>query len=367
MPQIKMVDLFRQYQNLKAEVDTAVMAVLNSAAFIMGQSVQEFEAALAKYLEVKHVVGCASGTDALQLALMAIDIGPGDEVLTTPFTFVATVEAVVLLGGRPVFVDIEPDTFNLDPDLVERKITLRTKAMIPVHLYGHPANLEPLVMLARRHHLKIIEDAAQAIGAKYQDKFVGGWGDIGCLSFFPSKNLGAFGDAGAVLTNDDDLAGRIRLLANHGSKQRYHHEILGVNSRLDSIQAAVLNVKLRHLEDWTESRAKIAARYSAGLSGLPLSLPLCAPYARHVYNQYSIRTPRRDALARFLQERGIATAIHYPKPLHLQPAYRELMVEGERFPQSELVSQEILSLPIFPEMEETEVDFVIASIREFFA
>jgi dTDP-4-amino-4,6-dideoxygalactose transaminase len=366
MPQIKMVDLARQYQNLKTEMDSALLAVLNSTEFIMGPSVRKFEAALARYLEVKHAIGCASGTDALQLALMAMEIRPGDEVLTTPFTFVATAETIVLLGGRPVFVDIEPGTFNIDPNLIEQKITLRSKAIIPVHLYGHPANLDPLLAVARKHHLKVIEDAAQAIGAKYQDKFVGGWGEIGCLSFFPSKNLGAYGDAGALLTNDDELAGRLRLLINHGSKSRYHHEILGVNSRLDSIQAAVLNVKLAHLEEWTRSRAKIAAHYSAGLLGLPLSLPSCAPYARHVYNQYSIRTPRRDALARFLGERGIATAVHYPKPLHLQPAYRDLVVEGESFPQADLISQEILSLPIFPEMEEAEIDFVIAAIREFF-
>jgi dTDP-4-amino-4,6-dideoxygalactose transaminase len=366
MPLIKMVDLSRQYRNLKPEIDAALQRVLESAEFIMGRAVREFETALARYLEVKHVIGCASGTDALQAALMALNIGPGDEVLTTPFTFVATVETIVLLGARPVFVDIEPQTYNLDVNLIEQKITLRTKAIIPVHLYGHPADLDPLVSIAKKHNLKIIEDTAQAIGAKYRGKFAGSWGVMGCLSFFPSKNLGAYGDGGALITNEDTLAEQLRMLINHGSKSRYHHEILGINSRLDSLQAAVLNVKLQHLEEWTNARSEIAARYTAGLEGTPLILPQCAPEARHVYNQYSIRTPRRDALADFLQGQGISTAVHYPKPLHLQPAYRELIVDGEQFPLAEQVSREILSLPIFPEMEEAEVDFVIAAIREFF-
>jgi len=366
MSPLKMVDLSRQYQLLKPEIDQAIQAVLDSTEFIMGRAVGSFESALAEYLEVKHAVGCASGTDALQVALMALGIGPGDEVITSPFTFVATVETLVLLGARPVFVDINPLTYNLDPALVERRISPRTKAIIPVHLYGHPAEMDPLLALSGQYGIKVIEDAAQAVGSKYREKWAGGLGDIGCLSFFPSKNLGAYGDAGALLTQNEELADRIRLLINHGSKFRYHHEILGVNSRLDSLQAAILQVKLGHLEEWTETRIRIAHRYSEELAGLPLQLPFRAAGVRHVYNQYSIRTPRRDALSHFLQGKGIATAVHYPMPLDRQPAYAHFRIEEHPCPVSEQVSKEILSLPIFPEMEATEIEWVIDSIREFF-
>jgi dTDP-4-amino-4,6-dideoxygalactose transaminase len=367
MQPIKMVDLHRQYQKLKPELEKAIQAVLDSTEFIMGKAVRGFEADLSRYLKVPCAIGCASGTDALLVAMMALGIGPGDEVITTPFTFVATIETLVLLGARPVFVDIDPGSYNLDPASIPQKITRRTKAILPVHLYGHPADMAAILALAHSAGLKVIEDAAQAIGARCGDAWAGTLGDLGCLSFFPSKNLGAYGDGGAVVCSDPLLAERLRMIINHGSRARYHHELLGVNSRLDTLQAAILQVKLQYLEEWTAARIQIAQKYQKGLVGLDLLLPSCAPGLRHVYNQYSIRTSKRNALADFLKNKGIATAVHYPKPLHLQPAYREICSPDEHFPVAEAVAQEILSLPIFPEMKEAEVEYVIASIREFFA
>lgn len=367
MPSIKMVDLHRQYLQLQPEINAAIQGVLDSTEFIAGKAVRQFETALAEYLRVPFAVGCASGTDALQVAMMALGIGPGDEVITTPFTFVATAETIVLLGARPVFVDIEPGSYNIDAAAIQAKITSRTRAIIPVHLYGHPADMAPILDLAKAHGLKVIEDAAQAIGARYKEQYCGTIGEIGCLSFFPSKNLGAYGDGGALLCSDPALAERLRMIIGHGSRQRYHHECLGVNSRLDTLQAAILAVKLKHVEKWSAARIAIAQKYHAGLSGLDLVLPATADYARHVFNQYSIRTPRRAQLAEFLKSKGIATAVHYPKPLHLQPAYQELLGPMGHFPVAESVAQEILSLPIFPEMEEAEWTAVIAAIRKFFA
>ena len=363
---LKMVDLHRQYLSIKAEIDEAIQSVLTATDFIMGSAVKEFEVDLASYLGARHAVGCASGTDALQVAMMALGIGRDDEVITSSFTFVATAETVALLGATPVYVDIDAKTYNLDVGQIAARITSRTKAIIPVHLYGQPADLAPLLTLAGERGLKVIEDAAQAIGARYHGGSVGTFGDIGCFSFFPSKNLGAYGDAGAVVTNDADLAERCRMVTMHGSKRRYHHEILGVNSRLDTLQAAVLKVKLRHLEAWTEARIRIAHRYDDVLRGLELVTPYCAPEVRHVYNQYSIRTPRRDALAEFLKSKGVGHAIHYPLPLNLQPAFRHYVPEGTGFPVAEAVSREIISLPIYPEMEDTEIDAVASAIRRFF-
>ena len=363
---LKMVDLHRQYLSIKAEIDEAMQSVLTATDFIMGSAVKEFEDDLATYLGAKHAVGCASGTDALQVAMMALGIGRGDEVITSPFTFVATAETVALLGATPVYVDIDAKTYNLDVRQIAARITSRTKAIIPVHLYGQPADLEPLLRLAGERGLKVIEDAAQAIGARYHGRSVGTLGDIGCFSFFPSKNLGAYGDAGAMVTNDAALAERCRMVAMHGSKRRYQHEILGVNSRLDTLQAAVLKVKLRHLEAWTEARIHIAHHYDDALRGLELVTPYYAPEVRHVYNQYSIRTLRRDALAEFLKTKGVGHAIHYPLPLNLQPAFRHYVPEGTSFPVAEAVSREIISLPIFPEMQDTEIDAVAGAIRGFF-
>jgi len=364
--QIKMVDLHRQYLSIKAEIDEAIQSVLTATDFIMGSAVKEFEADLASYLGAKHAVGCASGTDALQVAMMALGIGRGDEVVTSPFTFVATAETIALLGATPVYVDIDPKTYNLDVRQIAARITSKTKAIIPVHLYGQPADLAPLLALAVERGLKVIEDAAQAIGARYHGSNVGTLGDVGCFSFFPSKNLGAYGDGGAMVTNDAALAERCRMVTVHGSRKRYQHEILGVNSRLDTLQAAILKVKLRRLESWTEARIRIAHRYNDALKGLELATPYCAPAVRHVYNQYSIRTSRRDALAEFLKSKGVGHAIHYPLPLNLQPAFRHYVPEGTSFPVAEAVSREIISLPIFPEMEDTEIDFVIGAIRGFF-
>jgi dTDP-4-amino-4,6-dideoxygalactose transaminase len=361
---IKMVDLHRQYLSIKAEIDEAIQSVLTSTDFIMGSQVHEFETDLAAYLGAKHVVGCASGTDALQVAMMALGIGRGDEVITSSFTFVATAETIALLGATPVYVDIDPKTYNLDVEQIASRITSRTKAILPVHLYGQPADLEPLLKLAAERGLKLIEDAAQAIGAQYHGRSVGTLGDIGCFSFFPSKNLGACGDAGALVTNDAALAERCRMVTLHGSKERYHHEILGVNSRLDTLQAAVLRVKLRHLETWTEARIRIAHRYDEALQGLKLIPPYCAPGVRHVYNQYSIRSSRRDVLAKFLKAQAIGHAIHYPLPLNLQPAYRGYVPEGTRFPVAEAVSREIISLPIFPEMQDAEIRTVTDALCE---
>lgn len=364
--QIKMVDLHRQYLSIKDEIDQAIQSVLTTTDFIMGAAVREFEADLATYLEAKHAVGCASGTDALQVAMMALGIGRGDEVITSPFTFVATAETIALLGATPVYVDIDAKTYNLDVQQIAARITSKTKAIIPVHLYGQPADLEPLLALAGERGLKVIEDAAQAIGARYHGRGAGTLGEIGCFSFFPSKNLGAYGDGGAMVTNDAALAERCRMVTVHGSKKRYQHEILGVNSRLDTLQAAVLRVKLRHLEAWTEARIRIAHRYDDALQGLELVTPYCAPGVRHVYNQYSIRTSRRDVLAEFLKSQGVGYAIHYPLPLHQQPAFRHYVPDGTCFPVAEAVSREIISLPIYPEMPEAEIDLVTAAMREFF-
>jgi dTDP-4-amino-4,6-dideoxygalactose transaminase len=363
--QIKMVDLHRQYLSIKTEIDEAIQSVLTGTDFILGSAVRELEADLATYLGARHAIGCASGTDALQVAMMVLGIGRGDEVITSPFTFVATAETIALLGATPVYVDIDVKTYNLDVQQIAERITSRTKAIIPVHLYGQPADLESLLTLAGERALKLIEDAAQAIGARYRGRSVGTFGDIGCFSFFPSKNLGAYGDGGAMVTNDAALAERCRMVTLHGSKKRYQHEILGVNSRLDTLQAAVLKVKLRHLEAWTEARIRIAHRYDDALRGLELVAPYCAPDVRHVYNQYSIRSPRRDALAEFLKSRGVDHAIHYPLPLSLQPAFRHYVPEGTSFPVAEAVSREIISLPIYPEMPEADVEAVIACLREF--
>ena len=364
---IKMVDLHRQYLSIKAEIDEAIQSVLTATDFIMGSAVREFEADLATYLGAKHAVGCASGTDALQVAMMALGIGRSDEVITSPFTFVATAETIALLGATPVYVDIDPKTYNLDVEQIAARITSKTKAIIPVHLYGQPADLAPLLTLAGERGLKVIEDAAQAIGARYHGRSVGTFGDIGCLSFFPSKNLGAYGDAGAMVTNDPALAERCRMVTVHGSRKRYQHEILGVNSRLDTLQAAVLRVKLRRLEAWTEARIRIAHRYNDALKDLELATPYCALGVRHVYNQYSIRTSRRDALAEFLKSKGVGHAIHYPLALHQQPAFRHYVPEGTSFPVAEAISREIISLPIYPEMRDAEIDTVTFAMYEFFS
>ncbi len=365
--QIPIFTPVRQYLNLKDEIDSAIQKVLNKGNFILGDEVKEFESKVAEYLGVKYAIGVASGTDALQIALMAIDLKPGDEVITTPFTFVATAETIALLGGKPVYVDIDDRTYNINPDLIEEKITEKTKAIIPVHLYGQPAEMDKIMDIARRYNLYVIEDSAQALGSEYKNRKVCTFGDIACISFFPTKNLGAFGDAGMVVTNNDELAEKIRMIRVHGSKIRYHHEILGVNSRLDTLQASVLLVKLKYLDGWNDKRAEIAEKYSDGLKDLDgVITPYCEPYNKHIYHQYTIRTKRRDELAEFLKGKGIQTAVHYPIPLHLQKAFSYFGYKPGDFPIAEQCSKEVLSLPMFPELTDEEIDYVIESVKEFF-
>jgi UDP-2-acetamido-2-deoxy-ribo-hexuluronate aminotransferase len=363
---LQMVDVVGQYQHIKPEVDAAVLRVLDSGQFINGPDVGELECTLAGYLGVKYAAGCASGTDALQIAMMSLGIGPGDEVITTPFTFVATAETIGLLGARPVYVDIEPLTFNIDPRRLEAAITPRTKAIIPVHLYGHPADMDPILAIAHKHGLRVIEDAAQALGAAYKGKKVCSIGDIGCISFFPSKNLGAFGDGGMMVTNDQALDSRMRMIAAHGSKVRYYHELLGVNSRLDTVQAAILRVKAPHLDAWNAARRKAADRYSALLKETPVTPPSGVAYGEHIFHQYTIRAPRRDDLAAYLKERAIPHAIYYPVPLHLQQAFAMSGGRKGDFPVTEMAAAEVLSLPMHTELTEEQLVFITNAIKGFY-
>ncbi len=365
---IQMVDLKRQYEELKAEIDAAVLAVMASSQFIYGPQVQALAEEVAHFQGGGHVIPCNSGTDALQLALKAIDLQPGDEVITTPFTFYATAEAIVLEGGVPVFVDIEERYFTIDVQQIEAAITPRTRAIIPVHLYGQPADLDPILDIARRHQLVVIEDAAQALGAFYKGQRVGTIGEIGCVSLYPGKNLGAFGDGGLVLTRDENLAKKIEMLANHGASltSRYQHEYIGMNSRLDALQAAIVRIKLPHLDRWNRRRQEIAAIYSWELASV-VQVPEAVPYGTHIYHQYVIRTPRRDELQQFLREKGIPTAVHYPIPIHLQPAFQQRFAfKAGQFPVSEAVAQDVLSLPIHPHLTDTEVQFIVESVHQFF-
>jgi len=362
---IPFVDLARQYSTIAEEVDRAIYQVLASGQFILGSNVKAFEQELASYCGAASGIGVASGTDALRLALEAVGVGPGSEVITSPFTFVATAEMVSQLGAVPVFADIDPRTYTLHPDWVAKKVTNRTKAIIPVHLYGHPAEMAPIMDLAKQHGLWVIEDAAQAVGAEYRGRRVGSIGHLGCFSFFPTKNLGGYGDGGFVTTNDTGLAERIRMLRQHGSREKYFHEFLGWSSRLDELQAAVLRVKLRHLDGWTERRRAHVQRYRELLAALPVRLPPERAGDRVVYHLFTLRTPHRDELQKYLAERGIQTMVHYPIPLHLQPLYRDLGVGP--LPESERASREVLSLPLFPELEPDELAAVASAIAEFFA
>jgi dTDP-4-amino-4,6-dideoxygalactose transaminase len=358
------LDLQAEYGEIRGEVDAAIARVLASGAFILGSEGEALEAEVAAYCGCRHAVALASGTDALHLALRAAGIGPGDEVILPAFTFIATAEAVSYLGARPVFCDVDPRTFTLDPKRAEEAITTRTRALLPVHLYGLPADLEGLGALAARHGLALIEDAAQAIGAERGGRRAGSAGLAGCLSFYPTKNLGAYGDAGMVVTNDTALAGRIRQLRNHGGQGRYRHEEVGFNSRLDELQAAVLRVKLRHLDRWTARRRQIAAAYTTGLAGTPLTLPAEPAGCRHVYHQYAVRTPGRDRLHEALNASGIRTMIYYPVPLHRQAAYAPLGYGDGSLPESERAAREVLSLPCYPQMTDAQVAHVIAAVRQ---
>lgn len=361
---IQMVDLITQYKKIKPEIDDAIHRVLDSGHYILGKEVGEFEAAAAKYLGTRHGIGCASGTDALQVALMALGVGPGDEVITTPFTFVATAEVIALLGAKPVYVDIDPMTFNIDPAAIEPAITSKTKAIIPVHLYGHSADMDPIMEIARKHGIPVIEDAAQGMGTDYKGRKVGGIGTLGCISFFPSKNLGAFGDAGMVVTNDDALAEKVRIIIMHGSRKRYYHEVLGVNSRLDTLQAAILNVKLKYLDGWHEARRNAAHFYNKLFKVNEITTPFEAPYTRHIFHQYTLRIANRNKVDEHLSQKKIPHAIYYPIPLHQQQAF---LIDGKQsgtFPHTEKAAAEVLSLPIHTELTEEQQRYIAHSVLE---
>jgi len=362
--QIHMVDVVGQYRRIQGEIDDAVRAVLDSGRFILGPEVGAFEKSAAEYLGARYAVGCASGTDALQIALMALGVGPGDEVITTPFSFVATTETIVLLGATPVYLDIRPDSFNIDPAGLERAITPNTKAIIPVHLYGQPADMDEIMSVAARHGIPVIEDAAQAFGASYRDAKVCTIGAIGCISFFPSKNLGCFGDGGMLTTASEELWEKMKVIVSHGSRTRYHHEVLGVNSRLDTIQAAILSVKLRYLDDWNRARREAAEKYDERLKGYPVVLPVRMPDRSHIFHQYTLRVPERDRLATHLSKQGIPFGIYYPIPLHRQEAFSKSGTGS--FPVAEKASAEVISLPMHTELTDPHLNTIAGTIRSFY-
>jgi dTDP-4-amino-4,6-dideoxygalactose transaminase len=361
---IPFLDLKRQYLSIKEEVDAAIQGVLDSCQFTLGKEVTAFEEEFAAYCGVQYGIAVNSGTSALHLALLAANIGPGDEVITVPFTFVATVAAIEYTGARPVFVDIDPATFNMDPAALENAITERTKAIIPVHLHGQPAEMDPIVQIAQRHGLTVIEDAAQAHGAEYRGRRTGGIGEMGCFSFYPGKNLGAYGEGGMVTTDNPEFVRKIRMLRDWGAERKYHHELKGFNYRMEGIQGAVLRVKLRHLEAWTEGRRAAAACYDRLFDRLSISRPMGLPHTRHVYHVYAIRSSDRDAWQAALGEREIQTGIHYPIPVHLLPAYADLGYTDGDFPNAESAAREVLSLPMYPELTAEQCQEVVGAVAE---
>lgn len=364
---IPYLDLAAQMKPVRAEIDQAIARTLENCTFCLGPDVARFEKNFASYCGVKHAVGFNSGTSALHVAMRLLDLKPGDEVVTTPYTFIATSWAVVYTGAKPVFVDIEEDSFNLDPTRVEPAITPKTKAILPVHLYGHPAALDPLQAMATRHGLPLIEDAAQAHGARYQGRSVGAFGQTACFSFYPGKNLGAYGEGGALVTDDDALAARARSLREHGSTQRYHHDEIGYNYRLEGIQGAVLDVKLKYLPGWTVERRRVAMKYLELLAGTPVRLPVEQAGAQSAWHLFVIRTPRRDALKKHLEAHRVGCALHYPVPLHLQKCFAYLGYKEGDFPVAERAARECLSLPIYPELTDDQVERVCGVIKAFFA
>lgn len=364
---IPLVDLQRQMHQIGGEILGAVHEVLKECSYIGGKWVKDFEEDFAQYCDARYACATASGTAALHLALMAEGITTGDEVITTPYTFIATAEAISLVGARPVFADILSESYTIDPGKVEQAMTGKTKAILPVHLYGHPADMDPIRELATRRGLKIIEDACQAHGARYRGHRIGSLGHTTCFSFYPSKNLGAMGDAGAVVTNSLATAEQIRMLRDHGQRGRYLHEVAGLNARMDSIQAAVLSVKLRYLEEWNRARQRHAGLYDQLLNGIEgVRTPEVMGYATHAYCLYTIRAERRDRLREFLRRREVMTGIYYPRPLHLQPAYRHLGYGEGDFPVAESCAKEVLSLPMYPELAEDQILYIAESIREFY-
>jgi dTDP-4-amino-4,6-dideoxygalactose transaminase len=368
-----MVDLKQQYQNIKSEVDAAISQVIESAAFINGPQVQNFATALEKYNQVRHVIPCANGTDALQIALMALDLQPGDEVITPSFTFIATTEVIALLKLKPVFVDVDPKTFCIDPSAIVKAITPKTKAIIPVHLYGQAANMEEIMKIALAHNLYVIEDNAQAIGGDVYFsngtiKKTGSMGTMSTTSFFPSKNLGCYGDGGAVMTNDDELAVKLKMIANHGQSKRYYHDVVGCNSRLDSLQAAVLEVKLPYLDDYINARRKLADQYDAAFKGHPkITIPLRASYCRHVFHQYTLLLEGvdRDQLHAYLAGLKIPSMIYYPVPAHRQKMFAHFNSSSTELPITDWLTERVISLPMHTEMDQEQTDFITASVLNF--
>jgi len=367
--EVPLLDLRAQFQTIRGEVMAAVERVFESQHFILGPEVEAFERAAAEYCRVEHAIGCGSGSDALLLALTALGVGPGDEVVTASFSFFATAGSVTRLGARPVFVDISPDDFNIDPDLIERAITPRAKAILPVHLFGQCAEMDAIRKVAERHNLPVVEDAAQAIGAGYHELRAGVMGAVGCFSFFPSKNLGGAGEGGLMTTDDDRLAEKLRLLRHHGMRPKYYHQIVGVNSRLDALQAAVLGVKLKYLDRWSDARRRNAEHYDrlfaeAGVE--EVATPSVRPNRRHIFNQYTIRCSRRDELMDFLKRQGVGSEIYYPVPLHLQECFAYLGYKPGDLPVTERTSRECLSLPVYPELTEEMRRYVVEKITEFY-
>jgi len=362
---VRLLDLTAQFRSIEHEIREAMDRVVTSGHYIGGPEVAEFEKEVGAYCSVPHAIACASGTDALILAMRALGVGPGDEVITPAYSFLASASAVALVGGKPVFVDIEPETYNLDATKLEKAITPRTKAVIVVHLFGQCADLEAIQAICKKHNIPLVEDAAQAIGAEWQGRRAGSWGEIGCFSFFPSKNLGAFGDGGLVVSTQPALGDKLRLLREHGARPKYNHIELGMNSRLDALQAAVLRVKLRHLESWTQGRRQNADLYRERLAGSGAGLPVARPEARHIYNQFVVRSAKRDGLREHLTAAGVGTEIYYPKPMHVQPCFGALGYKDGDFPVSEAAARETLALPIYPELAREQIAYVADRVREF--
>lgn len=363
---IPILDLKVQYAAIKDEITQAINKVCESQAFALGPAVAEFEKNVASFCNCKHAIGVSSGTDALLVSLMALGVKPGDEVITTPFSFFATAGCIVRVGARPVFVDVDPDTYNIDPAGIEEKITDRTRAIIPVHLFGQLARMEAIKEIARRHNLAVIEDAAQAIGASRDGTLAGNFGDCGCFSFYPTKNLGGFGDGGLVTTSSDSLADDIRTLRDHGQKPRYFYKVIGGNFRLDGIQGAVLNVKLKYLDEWNEKRRQNAALYDSMFANSPVETPAIDSGNVSIYHQYTITVPHRDELQKYLADNDIGSAVFYPKPLHLQDCFDELGYEEGDMPVAERLCKEVLSLPIYPELPQGEIEYVAGIVLKFY-
>lgn len=363
---VPLLDLKRQYVAIKTEIDEAIVKVVANTQFILGPEVKTFEESVASYCKTKFAIGVASGTDALLISLRACGVGPGDEVIIPTFSFFATASAVHNLGAKPIFVDINPETYNLDPDLIQEKITKKTKVIMPVHLFGQSCDMDPILDLAKKYNLKVVEDAAQALGAEYKNKKTGSVSDLGCFSFFPSKNLGGMGDGGMVVTSNPELAEKVKLLRTHGAKQKYYHDIVGYNSRLDTIQAAVLNVKLKYLDSWSKKRRENAQIYNQQLKGCEITLPKAESYNYHIYNQYTIAVKNRDELKDFLKQKGVGCEVYYPVPLHLQECFSYLGYKKGSCPISEKKASAVISLPVFPELTEKEQECVISAIKQFY-